>query len=550
MFKNMPVAMKLSLGFGFVVLLLLSIIVLGINKMAAMNDITRLIVQDRYVKVDLANKVAQGTLNNARWLRTMVLVDNPSEIEKNREMVQKQRAENTENLDKLDKMITLPKGRELISAVKQAREVLSGKYGTFYDLAKIDRKQAIDFLFKELVPANNTFLKAINDLVYFQKELMENNAKEAEDSYLSTRTLMLVIGGIALLAAAISAAWITLMITRPLAESVAAANTIAAGDLTVDIEVDSKDETGQLKAALKRMVENLSNTIAQVGEATNALSQAAEEVSGTAQSLSQGSSEQAASVEQTSSAMEQMSASVIQNAENAKVTDGMAAKAAKEAEEGGAAVTLTVAAMKSIAGKIGIIDDIAYQTNLLALNAAIEAARAGDHGKGFAVVAAEVRKLAERSQVAAEEISVLAGSSVDMAEKAGRLLNEIVPSIAKTSDLVQEIASASEEQTAGVDQINNAVTQLNQITQHSASASEELAATAEEMSGQAEQLQDLMSFFTVNTAAEPQPTGVRGATRTSAPAAGNKGKNKQQQRSSVRSALSAQHLDESEFVRF
>ena len=208
-------------------------------------------------------------------------------------------------------------------------------------------------------------------------------------------------------------------------------------------------------------------------------------------------------------------ASISQNTENAKVTDGMAAKAAKEAAEGGEAVNSTVVAMKQIADKIGIIDDIAYQTNLLALNAAIVAARAGEHGKGFAVVAAEVRKLAERSQVAAQEIGELAGSSVKMAEKAGKLLDEMVPSIKKTSDLVQEIAAASQEQTAGVGQINGAMGQLNQATQQNASASEELAATAEEMGGQAGQLQDLMSFFRLDGNArstdEPAAPRTRGS---------------------------------------
>jgi methyl-accepting chemotaxis protein len=192
-----------------------------------------------------------------------------------------------------------------------------------------------------------------------------------------------------------------------------------------------------------------------------------------------------------------MSASINQNTENAKVTDGMATQASGEAVQGGEAVRETVGAMKSIAGKIGIIDDIAYQTNLLALNAAIEAARAGEHGRGFAVVAAEVRKLAERSQIAAQEIGELAENSVEMAESAGKLLDTIVPSIKLTSDLVQEIAAASEEQSAGVGQINTAMDLLNQITQQNASSSEELAATSEEMSGQAAQLQELIAYFTV-----------------------------------------------------
>ena len=273
---------------------------------------------------------------------------------------------------------------------------------------------------------------------------------------------------------------------------------IEQGDLTQNITNDYQGDFKALKEAVNNTVGKLSDTITQVRTAADALTNASGQVSATAQSLSQSSSEQAASVEESSASVEQMSASINQNAENAKVTDNLASKTAVEATEGGGAVKNTVDAMKKIAQKIGIIDDIAYQTNLLALNAAIEAARAGEHGKGFAVVAAEVRKLAERSQVAAQEIGGLAGDSVGLAERAGHLLDEIVPSIRKTSDLVQEIASASQEQSSGVAQINNAMNQLNQATQQNASASEELAATAEELGGQAEQLQQLMQFFTID----------------------------------------------------
>jgi methyl-accepting chemotaxis protein len=272
------------------------------------------------------------------------------------------------------------------------------------------------------------------------------------------------------------------------------------GDMTETITKSYQGDFDLLKQAINNTVSKLTETINEVNHSTDSLASATQQISATAQSLSQASSEQAASVEETTASVEQMSASITQNTENAKVTDSMAGKAAKEATEGGQAVSSTVEAMKKIAGKIGIVDDIAYQTNLLALNAAIEAARAGEHGKGFAVVAAEVRKLAERSQVAAQEIGELATSSVSMAEKAGKLLDEIVPSINKTSELVQEIASASSEQSTGVGQINGAMGQLNQTTQQNASASEELAATAEEMSGQTEQLQKLMTFFKLNGA--------------------------------------------------
>ncbi len=285
----------------------------------------------------------------------------------------------------------------------------------------------------------------------------------------------------------------------PLNEAVGVLKDMEQGDLTKTVDGDYKGQLKDFKDTINNTIDKLSQVISEVYGAAANIASASEEVSSTAQNMSQATSEQAASVEETSASVEQMSASINQNTENAKVTDGMATQASSEAVQGGAAVKETVSAMKTIAGKIGIIDDIAYQTNLLALNAAIEAARAGEHGKGFAVVAAEVRKLAERSQIAAQEIGELAESSVEMAESAGKLLDTIVPSIKKTSDLVQEIAAASEEQSSGAGQINTAMDQLNQITQQNASSSEELAATSEEMSGQAAQLQELMAFFTVAT---------------------------------------------------
>ncbi|MBK8764576.1 MAG: diguanylate cyclase [Burkholderiaceae bacterium] len=282
-----------------------------------------------------------------------------------------------------------------------------------------------------------------------------------------------------------------------LAEVSQALNRIAQGDLSAELTGRFEGVFEQLQTDVNRMVSQLGTTIADVNSAADALTSAAGQVSSTSLSLSQSASEQAASVEETTASLQQMAASVKQNSENANVTDAMAAKAAKEAVAGGEAVTRTVEAMKSIATKISIIDDIAYQTNLLALNAAIEAARAGDHGKGFAVVAAEVRKLAERSQVAAHEIGQLATSSVQMAEQAGQVLSQMVPTINKTSELVQEISAASGEQAAGVNQITRAMSHLNTATQQNASASEELSATAEEMTGQAAQLQEMMAFFSL-----------------------------------------------------
>jgi methyl-accepting chemotaxis protein len=330
---------------------------------------------------------------------------------------------------------------------------------------------------------------------------------------------------------------------------------LSEGDLTRSIERDYDGAFGEMKLYVNQTVTKLSAVVTEVNGGAEALASASEEVSATAQALSQASSEQAASVEESSASIEQMTASISQNTENAKITDGMATKAATEASEGGEAVKATVSAMKQIAQKIGIIDDIAYQTNLLALNAAIEAARAGEHGKGFAVVAAEVRKLAERSQVAAEEISTVASSSVELAEKAGRLLDTIVPNIRKTSDLVQEITAASEEQSSGVSQINVAMNQLSQTTQQNASSSEELAATAEEMSGQAEQLQQTMAFFRLATGVAPRAAAAPAAAparKPALPTALRKAAASSRARSAAAAPAPAAEvdIDETNFARF
>jgi methyl-accepting chemotaxis protein len=300
-----------------------------------------------------------------------------------------------------------------------------------------------------------------------------------------------------LVAAMVAILLLARSITRPLGYAVQAANRLAEGDLTVRMEVRSNDETGQLIEAMQAMVSRLAPVVAEVRGAAETLSSASEEVSATAQGLSHGASEQSAAVEAVSSQVVLMRDSVSASAGKAAVNHETAKRAAGDAGEGGEAVSRTVQAMKSIAAKIGVVDDIAYQTNLLALNAAIEAARAGEHGKGFAVVAAEVRKLAERSQVAAQEISQLASDSVNLAERAGQLIGDVVPRIQDTAAVVRDMASASQQQAGGVEHIAGAMSQLDQATRHNAAASEELASTAEEVSAQAVQLQQLMEYFKV-----------------------------------------------------
>ncbi len=348
---------------------------------------------------------------------------------------------------------------------------------------------------------------------------------------------VVVIGFIALILTGLVGFVVSRGITRPVNYLRDVAEKLAEGDTSVSIDVQTKDETGELAASFKKMLSNLKSTarvaeqiadgdltvkvevlsdkdtlgqslslmlkklraiVEDVKSASANVASGSRQMSSSAEQMSQGANEQASSSEEASSSVEQMSSNINQNADNAQQTEKIALKAAQDAEEGGKAVSETVQAMKEIAGKISIIEEIARQTNLLALNAAIEAARAGDHGKGFAVVAAEVRKLAERSQTAAAEIGNLSASSVDIAEKTGEMLGTMVPDIQKTANLVQEIAAASNEQNSGASEINNAIQQLSTVTQENASASEEIASTAEELSAQAEQLQNTIAFFKID----------------------------------------------------
>jgi methyl-accepting chemotaxis protein len=410
------------------------------------------------------------------------------------------------------------------------------------------RADAFAELHDVLVSSRPLFFKAeegLGKIVEMNVKYGDEAVKTAESASSMAQTLMYTTSLIALALLVAIGAFILFSTLRQLGGEpnyvIEVVRKVADGDMTTRIETRNGD-TDSMLAVFKSMVERLGKVIGEVRSSADALASASEEISATANTLSQNATEQAAGVEQTSSSMEELGSTVTQNAENAKVTDGIATKSSSEAKEGGAAVKETVDAMKKIADKISIIDDIAYQTNLLALNAAIEAARAGEHGKGFAVVAAEVRKLAERSQVAAQEIGDLAGNSVGMAERAGNLLNEMVPSIGRTADLVQEIAAASREQRAGLEQINQAMSQLSQTTQSNASASEELSATSEEMSAQAVQLQEMMGFFKTEMSERPRKQAARSSSGMSS--------NVRPLPTKPRVANSDVVIDESAFVQF
>ena len=341
------------------------------------------------------------------------------------------------------------------------------------------------------------------------------------------------------------------------ATALAVARAVAQGDLTTSISLEAGDRDSLL-AWLQTMQDGLSKAVTDVRRSSDYVSHASGEIATGNQDLSARTEQQASALEETSASMEELSSTVQANAENARTANQLAVSASTVAVQGGDVVAEVVTTMKGIndsskkiADIIGVIDGIAFQTNILALNAAVEAARAGEQGRGFAVVAAEVRKLAERSQVAAQEIGELSSSSVVVAENAGKLLAEMVPSINKTSDLVQEISAASTEQASGVNQINTAMTQLNQITQQNAASSEELAATSEEMSGQAEQLQQAMSFFKVDSVGHVVNSSSAVRTAPAVKPALNHGKPSVSAKS-VRTVHSPQpsYADETEFTKF
>ncbi len=369
--------------------------------------------------------------------------------------------------------------------------------------------KALDFLAKGsfgIDPAYwfKTITKKINLLKQTEDYISESvmnvtldlRAQAEKELYTS-----IIVAGVVTLFAIVLAAWlVTRAILQPLARAVDVGQKVASGDLNVNIGNTSEDETGQVMQALKIMVGKLGGVVSQVQSATSSVASGGEEINSAGQQLSQGASTQAASLEEISSAMEQMASNIRQSADNAGQTEQIAKKAAADAEEGGVAVAQAVTAMKEIANKISIIEEISRQTNLLALNAAIEAARAGEHGKGFAVVASEVRKLAERSQMAAGEIGESSSTTVEVAEKAGKMLEQLVPDIQKTAELVQEISTSTREQDTGAEEINRGLQELDQVVQKSAAASEEMAATSEQLTMQTNQLRQAMSFFKLDEA--------------------------------------------------
>jgi methyl-accepting chemotaxis protein len=373
--------------------------------------------------------------------------------------------------------------------IEIVENIAKGELKDLADLEKIGRRSENDTLMPSMIQMMNAIKLLIEDANILAKAAIEGKLQIRADATKHWGDFKKIIEGFNNTLDAV---------IDPLN---VAADHIAKISKGILPQVDTDQYNGDFKTMLKSlsdMVDVIGKIITEIQDAAANLSLSSQEMTATTESLSQGSNEQASSTEQISSSIEQMTANILQNSENAQQTEKIAIKASEDVLEGSRAVDLTVQSMKNIAQKITIISDIARRTDLLAINAAIEAARAGEHGKGFAVVSAEIRKLAERSQIAATEIEEVSRTSVDIAERSGKVLSEIVPDIQKTARLVQEITAASMEQNSGTIQINNAVQQLATVTNSTASSSEELASSAEELSNQAEMLKETISFFKLN----------------------------------------------------
>jgi methyl-accepting chemotaxis protein len=375
--------------------------------------------------------------------------------------------------------------REVASAV-----VLDKEGNSLTQLGDADKQDGDRVTFTAPVKQGEEQIGTVR--IAFTKRFVNESTRRAQGII-----LMLCLGAVVIISVVIYPLFRTIIVT-PLASLKSSMERLASGDLEVTVDSRNNDEVGMLGKSVYAMVMKLRDVVSDVKSAANSVSTGSQQLSSGAAQLSEGTTEQAASAEEASSTVEEMNATIKQNADNAMQTEKIALQSSADAQISGEAVTDSVHAMKQIAEKISIIEEIARQTNLLALNAAIEAARAGEAGKGFAVVAAEVRKLAERSQAAAGEIGHLSSSSVDIAERAGAMLAKLVPDIKKTAELVQEISAASKEQAGGADQINGAIQQLNRVVQQNAGAAEEMSTMSEELSAQAVQLQSAIAFFRLN----------------------------------------------------
>lgn len=520
--KNIKIGIRLWIAFGVLTAIMIVIFAIAFNSLTQLSKEIVNIGDNRIPDLIDFSKMNTERMNIRAETMEVFKCTGSDNCQLELAQIIEKRNKSWEIVDTYWSNITLrtrqtEKGRQLISQLtgeyKAWRDIYKELDAVILELKNASGKDEIEGLmvkynnlYREMVPISDkmgqTFESALSNN-------MENTYKmitEEENLAISSKSAMSLAIVLAIIFTIIISTVIINSITRPLAKGVEFANSLSKGDLTVSLEVHQTDEIGILAESLQNMANKLKEVVESIMDGADNIADASQQMSSTSQQMSQGASEQASSTEEVSSSMEEMTSNIMQNTDNALQTDKISAIALEGVTKVGKASQESLVSIKEIAQKITIINDIAFQTNILALNAAVEAARAGEQGKGFAVVAAEVRKLAERSKIAADEIGVLSKTSVDVTEGAGKLMIELTPEIQKTAKLVQEIAAASQEQNNGADQINSAIQQLNTVTQQNAAAAEELASSSEELAGQAEQLKEIISFFSIGKTMQTKRT--------------------------------------------
>jgi methyl-accepting chemotaxis protein len=525
----MKVGTRLSLGFGLVLVLLLLVSLLGVFNMSTIHAQLERIVNENTLKTQLVTEMSESVHIVARVTRSVVLLSDEAAIRREMEKVAKARTVYNQAVEQLLKLPATPKGveiRERIAAQAKTTRTLNDKV---FELALANKdEEATEVLMKQAGPLTQAWQDAMDEYAALQRENNQIAAAAATASYERARLLMLVLSGVAIAVGVVAATIIARGLLRQLGGepdyAAAIAGRIAAGDLTVVVNTDSSDKHSMLHA-MKMMRDALARIVAEVRSGTETIASASSQIASGNQDLSARTEQQASSLEETASSMEELTSAVRANNDNARQANQLAQSASAVAQQGGAVVSQVVDTMgainessRKIVDIISVIDGIAFQTNILALNAAVEAARAGEQGRGFAVVASEVRTLAQRSASAAKEIKELIGTSVEkveigskLVEQAGQTMSEVVASVRRMTDIMAEISTAGDEQSAGIEQINQAVSEMDTVTQQNAALVEEAAAAAEAMQNQAANLERVVSVFRVDgmgNAPAPMPLGA------------------------------------------
>ncbi|MFL9879427.1 methyl-accepting chemotaxis protein [Herbaspirillum rhizosphaerae] len=513
---NLKIGVRLGAGFAILVALLIITGFVGGNQLSILNHQMSTVVNQTYPKTVYASDIINQENLIIRATRNLLLMTDPAQIKLQNDLIPVAIKTVAADMDTLDKGIKSEKGRALFQEIQRAR----ADYATASDqvlksIAAGDRDKALSLLFTGgTFDLQQRYLKSLNELNKYQDQLMKDASLNVEKEYGSARNLIIALTTIAILLACVIAYVTTRSITQPLNHAVSLAETVAAGDLTSRIDSSAKDETGKLLAALQTMNARLQQIVGEVRVSTDTIATASSEIATGNLDLSSRTEQQASSLEETASAMEELTSTVKQNADNARQANQLAASASTVAVEGGSVVGQVVNTMESINESsrkivdiISVIDGIAFQTNILALNAAVEAARAGEQGRGFAVVASEVRSLAQRSAAAAKEIKTLIDDSVDkvgqgskLVAQAGVTMDEVVASVRRVTDVMAEITAASQEQSDGIEQVNQAITQMDQTTQQNAALVEQAAAAAQSLQDQAGRLSQVVSVFKISSA--------------------------------------------------